>query len=144
MQTDRIYNCGIAPGYCILHCLLLHIEDQNRSKVLVIDYLDYHEYLELLITRPEASRPIIEHTWRVIHMIHSNITTPRLRYSTQIHNIFFYHYASTTNSHVDVARYNDSIHIARLVIIKIMVSMHGCGRLEGSSTSAVRGPLGRE
>ena len=46
-------------------------------------------------------------------MLHSNITTPRLRYNIQIHHIFLINYcASTTNSYVDVARYNDSVHVA--------------------------------
>jgi len=51
-----------AQADCILFCLLLHIEDQKRSKGLVIDCLDYQENMDLLITRPEVSRPTKKHT----------------------------------------------------------------------------------
>jgi hypothetical protein len=71
--------------------------------------LDYQEYLDLFITRSEASRSIMAGYPYTSHQFNYNEPKVQFANTLPLSNSYF---ANTTNSHVDVARYSDSRHIA--------------------------------
>jgi hypothetical protein len=106
-------NFDIASGCSSrLHCVLLvarYCEDQKKSKALVIDCLDYQEYFGL-----------IDHKIRSIKTYYKTYmpgysyapqqyyyTTPEVQHTNTLY-VYDNYYTSTTNSNIDVARYNDS------------------------------------
>ena len=76
---------------------------------MVIDCLDYQGFLDLSISRSEASRPIMVGYSYTSDQIYYN--EPKVQFAN-ILPMFNSYFASTTNSHVDVARYDTIGHIA--------------------------------
>ena len=78
---------------------------------MVIDCLDYQGFLDLSISRSEASRPIMAGYSYTSHQFNHNEPKVQFANTLPMSNVNNY-FVSTMNTHVDVARYDTSKHIA--------------------------------